>query len=74
MYNDHYKGRCDAEKDIDQQGFDVDVAVASFTYDLPDSEYQKGYLRGLLKSGYASQGYSLNELLINQIGVKQNDK
>ena len=51
----HYLGRLAAERDADQLSFDVDAAIASFNDDPPDSPFQQGYLRGLLKCGYATK-------------------
>ena len=52
--NLYYAGRDAAEFDVDEPDFDVDAAIASFDYDPPDSPFQRGYLSGLLKSGYAT--------------------
>jgi hypothetical protein len=54
MNLDFYKGKEAAETDADLHDFDVDQAIASFDYDPPDNEFQRGYLHGLLKSGYAT--------------------
>ena len=50
-------GRVAAEADVCNTYFDVDQAIASFESSPADSAYQRGYLRGLLKSGYASAPY-----------------
>jgi len=50
----HYLGRLAAEKDVNQPDFDIEAAIASFNEDPPDSLFQQGYLRGLLKCGYAT--------------------
>ena len=52
--NLYHKGRDAATNDVDEPYFDVDVAISSFDYDPPDSPFQRGYLRGLLKCGYAT--------------------
>ena len=52
--NEYHRGREAATKDADGPYFDVDQAIGSFDCDPPDSPFQRGYLRGLLKSGYAS--------------------
>ena len=54
MELDFYKGKHAAEIDVDIPDFDVDQAIASFEDDPADSAFQRGYLHGLLKSGYAS--------------------
>jgi hypothetical protein len=56
MELDFYKGKHAAEIDVDLPDFDVDQAIASFEDDPADSPFQKGYLHGLLKSGYTSCG------------------
>jgi len=50
----YHRGRETATKEADEVGFDVDVAISSFDCDPPDSPFQRGYLRGLLKCGYAT--------------------
>jgi len=50
----HYLGRLVAERHANQLDFDVEAAIASFYYDPPDSPFQQGYLKGLLKCGYAT--------------------
>ena len=52
--NLYHKGRDAATIDVDNTYFDVDLAIASFELDPPDSPFQRGYLRGLLKCGYAT--------------------
>jgi len=51
---EYHKGRAVAENDVNSPYFDVDQAIASFDFDPPDSNFQRGYLRGLIKSGYAT--------------------
>lgn len=51
---EYHKGREVAENDVNSPYFDVDKAIASFDFDPPDSNFQRGYLRGLIKSGYAT--------------------
>ena len=55
MELDFYKGKAVAETDVGLSDFDVDQAIASFDYDPPDTAFQRGYLHGLLKSGYATE-------------------
>tara|TARA_R110000787_G_scaffold14390_1_gene44485 strand:+ start:135 stop:344 length:210 start_codon:yes stop_codon:yes gene_type:complete len=50
-----HRGRDAAADDINQQGFDVDQAIASFDNDPADSPFQRGYFRELIKSGEATQ-------------------
>ncbi len=50
----YHRGREVAENQVDEPDFDVDVAISSFDYDPPDSAFQRGYLRGLIKCGYAT--------------------
>ena len=50
----YYRGREIAENEADGPYFDVDVAISSFDYDPPDSAFQRGYLRGLIKCGQAT--------------------
>jgi hypothetical protein len=50
----YYRGREMAENEADGPYFDVDVAISSFNYDPPDSAFQRGYLRGLIKCGHAT--------------------
>mgnify|MGYP006076166227 CR=1 FL=1 len=47
-------GRDAATLDVDSPNFDVDVAITSFDYDPPNTPFQRGYLRGLLKCGDAT--------------------
>ena len=54
MELDFYKGKEVAETHANLADFDVDQAIASFEDDPADSAFQRGYLHGLLKSGYAS--------------------
>lgn len=54
MELDFYKGKTSAETDVDLLDFDVDQAILSFDLDPPDTAFQRGYLYGLLKSGYAT--------------------
>jgi hypothetical protein len=55
MELDFYKGKAAAETDVDLPDFDVDQAISSFDCDPPDTAFQRGYLCGLLKSGYATE-------------------
>jgi len=50
----YHRGREAATKQADEPCFDVDVAIASFDFDPPATSFQRGYLRGLLKCGYAT--------------------
>ena len=50
----YHMGREAATKAVDEPCFDVDVAIASFDFDPPDNPFQRGFLRGLLKCGYAT--------------------
>jgi hypothetical protein len=50
----YYRGREIAENTANKPYFDVDVAISSFDYDPPDSAFQRGYLRGLIKCGHAT--------------------
>ena len=50
----YHAGREAATKSADDPNFDVNVAISSFDYDPPDSPFQRGFLRGLLKCGYAT--------------------
>ena len=52
--HEYHMGREAATSEADLPDFDVDQAIKSFDYDPPDSSFQRGYLRGLLKSGYAT--------------------
>ena len=60
----YHVGRYAAEKDVDDLCFDVDVAISSFDDDPPDSEFQRGYLRGLLKCGYATVSSKWDGVLV----------
>jgi len=51
---EYHMGRVAATNEVDEPNFDVDQAIASFDYDPPENPFQRGYLRGLLKSGYAT--------------------
>lgn len=55
MKLDFYKGKEAAERDVDLPDFDVDAAIASFDRDPADNAFQRGYLHGLIKSGYAEE-------------------
>jgi len=48
---EYHRGRDAATSEVDEPSFDVDRAIASFDGDPPDSPFQRGYLRGLLKCG-----------------------
>tara|TARA_R110002051_G_scaffold2261_1_gene11735 strand:- start:2733 stop:3035 length:303 start_codon:yes stop_codon:yes gene_type:complete len=52
--NEHWRGREASERDVNELDYDVDQAITSFDSDPPDSAYQRGYLRGLIKCGYAT--------------------
>ena len=57
MENDliyYHAGLGAATLDADAPDFDVDAAIASFNNNPPDSPYQRGYLRGLVKCGYTT--------------------
>ena len=60
----YHKGRETATKAVDDPYFDVDVAIASFNYDPPDSPFQRGFLRGLLKCGYATTTSKWDGILV----------
>ena len=62
--NEYHRGREAATKAADGPHFDVDQAIASFDCDPPDSPFQRGYLRGLLKSGYASVSSEWDGVLV----------
>ena len=62
--NDHWRGRKASERDVNGPDYDVDQAIMSFDNDPPDSAYQRGYLRGLLKCGYASVGSKWDGVLV----------
>jgi len=51
---EYHRGREAATKEVDEPSFDVDQAIASFDGDPPDSPFQRGYLRQLIKSGDAT--------------------
>ena len=50
----YYQGRDAATLDVDAPYFDVDAAILSFDCDPPETSFQRGYLRGLIKCGYAT--------------------
>jgi len=50
-FNEFHQGRAIAAYDVCEQDFDVMQAIASFDYDPPDSAFQRGYLRELIKTG-----------------------
>ena len=50
----YHRGREAATNEADGPNFDVNQAIASFDRDPPDSPFQRGYLRGLIKSGSAT--------------------
>ena len=50
-FNEFHQGRAVAAYDVCDQDFDVIQAIASFDYDPPDSAFQRGYLRELIKTG-----------------------
>ena len=52
--NLYYAGLDAATLDVDVPTFDVDAAIASFDSDPPETSFQRGYLRGLIKCGYAT--------------------
>ena len=60
----YYRGRETATKEVDEPSFDVDRAIASFDGDPPDSPFQRGYLRGLIKSGYATVSSDWDGVLV----------
>ena len=62
--NLYYAGLDAATLDVDAPSFDVDAAIASFDSDPPDSPFQGGYLRGLLKSGYATVSSKWDGVLV----------
>ena len=61
---EYHRGREVATNEVDELNFDVDQAIASFDFDPPDSNFQRGYLRGLLKSGYATVSSKWNGVLV----------
>jgi len=50
-FNEFHHGSAVAAYDVCDQDFDVIQAIASFDYDPPDSTFQRGYLRELIKAG-----------------------
>jgi hypothetical protein len=62
--NEHHRGRRSAERDVNEPDFDVDQAILSFDNDPPDNAFQRGYLRGLLKCGYASVSSKWDGVLV----------
>ena len=50
-FNEFHHGRAVAAYDVCDQDFDVMQAIASFDCDPPDSAFQRGYLRELIKTG-----------------------
>jgi len=50
-YNNYQRGRQRASEEMEHPEFDVFSAIASFDFDPPDSNFQRGYLRQLIKSG-----------------------
>tara|TARA_R110000764_G_scaffold70422_1_gene145549 strand:- start:1013 stop:1213 length:201 start_codon:yes stop_codon:yes gene_type:complete len=61
---EYHRGREAATKEVDEPSFDVDQAIASFDSDPPDSPFQRGYLRGLLKCGYATVSSNFDGVLV----------
>ena len=60
----YYRGRETATKEVDEPSFDVDQAIASFDGDPPDSPFQRGYLRGLLKCGSGTVSSDWDGILV----------
>jgi|TARA_R110002110_G_scaffold379151_1_gene589688 hypothetical protein len=60
----YYRGRETATKEVDEPSFDVDRAIASFDGDPPDSPFQRGYLRGLLKCGSGTVSSDWDGILV----------
>jgi len=51
-FNEYWRGRHAAEEAIRHGNIDdLDAAIYSFEYDPPDSAFQRGYLRQLIKTG-----------------------
>ena len=51
-FNEYQSGIRAAEEDIRNGDIDdLDAAIYSFDYDPPDSPFQRGYLRQLVKTG-----------------------
>ena len=65
-FNEYHRGREAATKAVDEPNFDVDQAIASFDGDPPASPFQRGYLRGLIKCGYATTTSQWDGVLILQ--------
>ena len=63
-FYEYHRGREAATKDVDAPDFDVDQAIASFDNDLPNTPFQRGYLRGLLKCGYATKTSQWDGVLV----------
>ena len=61
---EYHMGRVAATNEVDEPNFDVDQSIASFDFDPPDSNFQRGYLRGLLKSGYATVSSKWDGVLV----------
>ena len=61
---EYHIGREAATKDVDAPDFDVDQGIASFDNDPPDTPFQRGYLRGLLKCGYATTTSKWDGILV----------
>ena len=50
-FEEFWRGRHAAEKDIRNGNIDdLDAAISTFDYDPPDSPFQRGYLRQLIKT------------------------
>ena len=51
-FDEYQSGIQAAEKDIRKGNIDdLDAAISTFDYDPPDSPFQRGYLRQLIKTG-----------------------
>tara|TARA_R100000900_G_C3251697_1_gene147466 strand:+ start:353 stop:529 length:177 start_codon:yes stop_codon:yes gene_type:complete len=51
-FDEYQSGIQAAEKDIRNGNIDdLDAAISTFDYDPPDSPFQRGYLRQLIKTG-----------------------
>jgi len=61
---EYHSGREASTNEVDEPNFDVDQAIASFDYDPPKNPFQRGYLRGLIKSGYATVSSDWDGVLI----------
>ena len=53
-YNHYQRGRERASEEMKHPDFDVVSAIASFDFDPPDSNFQLGYFRQLIKSREAA--------------------